>query len=109
MLLPMRLPSCFAALPTSSMMMAFSSFAQRFGISPAFSTARARNRRFWLLSAPRAHTKAAYKIDLLGRTLRALNRPRGPGQLLMSSTKDSDWICVSLNREAEMRWDEVTR
>ena len=38
-------------------------------------TARAKNRRFWLLSALRAHTKAPHKIDLHKKTLRALNRP----------------------------------
>jgi hypothetical protein len=38
-------------------------------------TARAGNRRFWLLSALRAHTKAPYKTDLHRKTLMALNRP----------------------------------
>jgi hypothetical protein len=38
-------------------------------------SARAANRRFWLLSALRAHTKAPYKIDLHWETLRALSRP----------------------------------
>ena len=40
------------------------------------STARAGNRRFWLLSALRAHTKAPYKIDFHRKTRTALNRPR---------------------------------
>ena len=39
-------------------------------------TARAGNRRFWQLSALRAHTKAPYKIDFHRKTLRALNRPK---------------------------------
>jgi hypothetical protein len=39
------------------------------------SPARAGNRRFWLLSALRAHTKMPYKIDLLWETLRALKHP----------------------------------
>jgi hypothetical protein len=33
------------------------------------------NRRFVLLSALRAHTKPPYKLDLLVKTLRVLNRP----------------------------------
>jgi hypothetical protein len=40
------------------------------------STARAGNRRFWRLSALRAHTKAPYKMDFHRKTLRALNRPK---------------------------------
>ena len=36
----------------------------------ASTTARAGNRRFWLLSALRAHTKAPYKIDFHRKTLR---------------------------------------
>ena len=47
--------------------------------SRATGTARAGNRRFLCLSAPRAHTKAPYKTDLYRETLRALNRPGGPG------------------------------
>jgi hypothetical protein len=43
-------------------------------------TARAGNRRFWGLSALCAHTKAPYRTDLHRETLRALNRPRRPGQ-----------------------------
>jgi hypothetical protein len=43
-------------------------------------SARAGNRRFWLLSALRAHTKAPSKTDLHRETLRALKRPGGPGQ-----------------------------
>jgi hypothetical protein len=42
--------------------------------------ARAGNRRFWRLSALRAHTKAPYKTDLNRKTLRALKRPGRPGQ-----------------------------
>jgi hypothetical protein len=42
--------------------------------------ARAGNRRFWCLSALRAHTKAPYKTDLHRKTLRELKRPGGPGQ-----------------------------
>jgi hypothetical protein len=42
--------------------------------------ARAGNRRFWLLSALRAHTKMPYKTDLYRKTLRALKRPGRPGQ-----------------------------
>jgi hypothetical protein len=38
-------------------------------------TARAGNRQFWRLSAPRAHTKAPYKPDLRRETRRAPNRP----------------------------------
>ena len=38
--------------------------------------AQARNRRFELLSAMRAHTKAPYKSDLLWKALRALNPDR---------------------------------
>ena len=34
------------------------------------------NRRFWLLSALRAHTKAPYKTDFHRKMLRALNRPK---------------------------------
>ena len=37
--------------------------------------ARAGTRRFRRLSAPRTHTNAPYKTDLLRRTLRALERP----------------------------------
>jgi hypothetical protein len=44
--------------------------------SSASCTARGGNRRFWLLRALRAHTKAPYKTDLNRKTLRALNRPR---------------------------------
>jgi hypothetical protein len=49
---------------------------------PAFAagTARAENRRFWLLSALRAHTKAPYNHDLLWNMLRPLKRPGGPGR-----------------------------
>jgi hypothetical protein len=62
--------------------------------SPAVSLpspARAGNRRFWRLSALRAHTKAPYKTDLLAITLLAVlgtlrwpkrpGRAGGPGQL----------------------------
>ena len=45
--------------------------AGRSGTLPA----RAGNHRFWLLSTPRAHTKAPYKSDLLRETLRSLKRP----------------------------------
>ena len=38
-------------------------------------TARAGTRRFRLLSALRAHTKALYKTDSHRKTLMALNRP----------------------------------
>ena len=41
----------------------------------ARSPARAGNRRFWLLSTLRAHTKVPYKIDLHRKTLIVLNRP----------------------------------
>jgi hypothetical protein len=41
-------------------------------------TARAGNRRFGLVSALHAHTKAPYKTDLLWE-MRALKRPGGPG------------------------------
>jgi hypothetical protein len=42
---------------------------------------------FWPLSALHAHTKSLYKRDSLwrGTPARALNRPRGPGQLQTSS------------------------
>jgi hypothetical protein len=39
------------------------------------STARAGNRRFWLLSTLHTHAKAPYKNNLLWETLRALNHP----------------------------------
>ena len=39
-------------------------------------TARAENRRFQPLSALCAHTKAPYKMDFHGETLRVLNRPK---------------------------------
>ena len=38
-------------------------------------SARAGNRRFGPPSAPRAHTKAPYKMDFLWKTLMPLNRP----------------------------------
>ena len=38
-------------------------------------TARAGNRRFWMLSALRTHTKAPYKTDSLWRTLMTLKCP----------------------------------
>ena len=38
-------------------------------------TARAGNRRIWLLSALHVHTKPPYKTDLHKKTLRLLNRP----------------------------------
>jgi hypothetical protein len=44
--------------------------------------ARAGNRHFWRLSALRTYTKAPCKTDLHRKTLRALNRPGGPGQEL---------------------------
>jgi hypothetical protein len=56
-------------LPTSSM----SRSLKKPG--PTSSTARARNHRFWRLSALRAHTKAPYKTDLHRKTLMTLNRP----------------------------------
>jgi hypothetical protein len=43
-------------------------------------TARAGNRRFGQLGALRAHTKAPYKTDLDGKTLRPLNRPGRAGR-----------------------------
>jgi hypothetical protein len=43
---------------------------------PFDSTARAGNRRFRLLSALRAHTKAPHQTDLHRKARRALNRPR---------------------------------
>jgi hypothetical protein len=51
-------------------------------------SARAGNRCFWCLSALRAHTKAPYKTDLHRKTLRALNRPGGPGQVLVEELLD---------------------
>jgi hypothetical protein len=42
-------------------------------------SARAENRRKGRLGALRAHTKAPYKMDFRRKTLRALNRPEGPG------------------------------
>ena len=42
-------------------------------------TARAGNRRFGLVSALRAHTKAPYRTDLLREMLRALKRPARGG------------------------------
>jgi hypothetical protein len=41
-------------------------------------TARAKNNRFWLLSALRAHTKTPYKTDLYRQMLRALIVYIGP-------------------------------
>jgi hypothetical protein len=52
-----------------------SSVATSFAHSDSRGTARAGNRRFWRLSALRAHTKAPYKTDLLWKTPRALKRP----------------------------------
>jgi hypothetical protein len=43
-------------------------------------TARVRKRRFWMLSALRAHTKALYKTGLLWETLRALRTLKRPGR-----------------------------
>jgi hypothetical protein len=53
-------------------------------------TARAGNRRFWCLSALRAHTKAPYKTDLHRKTLMALNCPRRPGQESGSAFERAD-------------------
>ena len=47
------------------------------GVCKLGRTARARDRRFGLLSALRANTTAPYKNDLLWETLRARNRPGG--------------------------------
>ena len=47
--------------------------ASRFAVVAA--PAQAGNRRFWPLSALRAHTKAPQKTDLLLETLRPLKRP----------------------------------
>ena len=49
--------------------------ASAFSEGSSSATARARNRGFGLLSLLRAHTKLPYRTDLLGETLRALNRP----------------------------------
>jgi hypothetical protein len=52
--------------------------------------ARAGDRRFWRLSAPRAHTKAPYRTDVYRKTLMALNRPEAartvgsPGYLALA-------------------------
>jgi hypothetical protein len=51
------------------------------GLRLAFTTARAGKRRFLMLSALRAHTKAPYKTDLPWKMIRPLKRPGGPGQL----------------------------
>jgi hypothetical protein len=42
-------------------------------------TAQAGNRRFWLLSALRAHTKPPQKTDLLWKTPRAIKKAGGAG------------------------------
>ena len=57
-------------------------------IVAASATARAGNRRFGSLSAPRAHTKVPYKTNLQRKTPMALNRPGRPGQLLRPSSTD---------------------
>ena len=44
-----------------------------------WSTARAGNHRFWLLSALHAHTKVQYENCLLRKTLRPRNRPARAG------------------------------
>jgi hypothetical protein len=44
-------------------------------IGSSSGSARAGKRRFWPLSALRAHTKAPHKTDLHRKTLMALNRP----------------------------------
>jgi hypothetical protein len=48
---------------------------QEWQCGPRLDTARDGNRRFGPLSALRTHTKAPYKMDFNGKTLRALNRP----------------------------------
>jgi hypothetical protein len=45
-------------------------------VCSASRTARAGNRRFWRLSALRAHTKRPIQTELHRKTLRALKRPR---------------------------------
>ena len=47
-------------------------------VAPTRATARAENRRFRRLGAPRAHTKAPHKTDLHRNTLRALDPPPPP-------------------------------
>jgi hypothetical protein len=58
-------------------------------------TARARNRRFGMLSAQRAHTKAPYKRGLLCETLRALNRPGGRARAVLKSQRSLPNFCRS--------------
>jgi hypothetical protein len=67
-----RLPTsaCFCAISAA----AASAIAEAIAAGVA-STARARNRRFGMLSALRADTKAPYKTELLWGTLRVLKRP----------------------------------
>jgi hypothetical protein len=48
---------------------------------------RPENRRFWHLSALRAHTKAPYKMYFHRKTLRALNRPKAVRTVLMRATE----------------------
>jgi hypothetical protein len=50
--------------------------AAPFSAADIFPSARAGNRRFRLLSALCAYTKAPYKMDSYRKTLRALNRPK---------------------------------
>jgi hypothetical protein len=55
------------------------------GIIVLSMTARAGIHRFGPLSALRAHAKAPSKTDLHKKTLRALERPGGPGQCFITA------------------------
>jgi hypothetical protein len=61
-------------------------------------TARAGNRRFWLLSALRAHTKAPYKMDFHRKMQRnakeRLTAPGGRGQLLEQDSTPLSLQCT---------------
>ena len=76
---PLFLAGCLAAAGLAAAGCLAAAGAAAAAFSKA-ATARAGNRRFWCLSALRAHTKAPYKTDLHRKTLMALNHPRRPGQ-----------------------------
>ena len=62
-------------MPHGSATVAIPGLRQGWNFQMSSYTARAENRRFWLLSARCAHTKAPHETDLLLETQRALNRP----------------------------------
>ena len=64
------------AQPCATRLRSTVAFARR---TPWTCPAGPEHRRFWPLSALRAHKKPPYKTDLLWETERALNRPPGAG------------------------------